>query len=385
MRFRITKKLICLLLVIIMCINNIICSVAKDYNIVGHIYKNRSSNELLLINDNIVEFNEIDDLINLYNATVRNNWDKYENNKDSQEIYDDYMDAYENLDALAQSTDSDVQAAMYRAQADAMLINADNNVNDSTINFLNYLIIEKNLYLSTKTFFINYYKAQLNKQIAEENHAEAQRKYDSAKVNYDVGNITRVDYLTSLKSLKDSEINILTTQSLIDNYKRNLLLNVGKNSFDNVVIAEVPMINSDVYNQINIQNDIKLAIDNNYQYEIYKRQVANSKTEEVKKQYQVYVDSAENYIKTDVEKKYSNINDARISLMSYINELDYQKENEKTAKNEYNNGNLSEKEYKSALHEKRVAELEVHIAEYELQIAYQNYYACINGLATAGN
>ena len=385
MKNKIIKKQMCFILIIIVFMTNINTYYAKEYNPVSHIFKNRSQAELALLNDNVVAFDEIDDLINLYNTTVRNNWDKYENNKDSNEVYDDYMDAYDSLDALAQSADSDVQAAMYRAQADAMLINADNNVNDSTINFLNYLIIEKNLCLSTKTYFINYYKYLLNKQVADENTNEAQRQYDSAKVNYDVGNMTRIDYLSKLKSLKDSEANVLNAQSNIDNCRRNLLLNIGKYSFENITFADVPMIDADKYNQINLENDIKLAIENNYQYDIYKRQVANSKTDEIKKQYQVYVDSAENYIRTDVEKKYSSINDAIISLMSYMNDLDYQKENELTAKNEYSNGNISSKEYGTASYEKKVAEYNVKIAQYDLQIAYQNYYAAINGLAKAGN
>lgn len=358
---------------------------SKEYNIAQHIYKLRTQEELNKLNDNKIEFNEIDDLVNTYNATVRNNWNTYEANKDNQDIYNDYYEAYDNLDALAQSADSDVQTAMYRAQADAMRINADKNVVDSTINFLNYYIVEKNICLATKTLFINLYKNNIEQQIKKAELDESKRQFDSAKLNYDEGNLLRVDYLQALKNWRATEADYALLNSNIISAKRNLMLNCGKNITDNVEFGEVRHINIEDIQKINLSEDTKNAIENNFQYEIYNRQYDNSRTVEMQNQNKINIEHAPNYIKADVEEKYYALIDANTSLYTYQTTYEYQEQSRKVAQNEYLQGKISEKQYKTAVNDAYIANLHSVIAQYDLDIAYENYKAVVSGLANAGN
>lgn len=379
------KNRIILVALILACMLATNISFAKEYNIAQHIYKLKTQEELARLNDNKIEFDEIDDLVNSYNATVRNNWNTYDANKDNMDIYNDYYDAYDNLDALAQSADSDVQAAMYRAQADAMKINADKNVSDSTINFLNYLIVEKNISLATKTLFINVYKYNVNLQIKKAELQEAKRQFDSAKLNYEEGNIIRVDYLQALKNWRTAEADVALISSNITSAKRNLLLNCGKNITDNVDIGDVQHIKVEDIQKINLSDDANKAIENNYQYDIYKRQYENSRTQEMQTQNKINMDYAPNFIKADVEEKYYALTDANTALYTYQTAYEYQEQSRKIAQNEYFQGHISEKQYNTAVSDAYIASLNSLQAQFDLDIAYENYMAVVSGLAKAGN
>lgn len=362
-------------------------SVTYSLNITAyeHLYKIRSSEEKNRLSDNIIYFDEIDDIISLYNPTVQNNWNSYEANKSSTDVYNDYMDAYDSLDSLASSTDNEVQAAMYRAQADAMKINADNNVVDSTVNFLNYYMLEKNLVLATKTLLINYYKYGIEEGKANANLKEANRKYETAKNNFDVGNITRVEYLLAAKNVDDARANMISANSKVKNAKRNLLINCGKSVTDEVIVMQPSLVSPDFIKGINISVDTIKAINNNIQYEIYKRQYENASSTEMKNQNQINMSSAENYIRADVEKKYSDLNDQLSIYNTELINLEYVKDEFKLAENSFSMGSISEKEFETARYNKNIADFNLTIANYDLAIAYQNYLATVNGLASAGN
>ena len=382
-KYSIYKLMFILSIIISLVMNNV--SFAKQYNIAQHIYKLRTSEELKKLNDDKIEFDEIEDLVNMYNATVRNNWNNYEANKDSLDVYNDYYDAYENLDALAQSADSEVQAAMFRAQADAMRINADKNVSDSTINFLNYFIVEKNISLATKTLFINVYRYNINLQIKRAELNEAKRQFDSAKLNYEEGNIVRVDYLQALKNWRTAEADVQLLSSNIMSAKRTLLLNCGKNITDNIEIDEIVHVKAEDISNINLFEDTKKAIENNYQYDIYKRQYDNARTLEMQNQNKINMDYAPNFIKADVEEKYYALIDANTALYTYQTAYEYQEQSRKISQNEYFQGQISEKQYNTAVNDAYIASLNALLAQFDLDIAYENYKAVVSGLAKAGN
>ena len=374
-----------IIFICVMCLS--INGVVYPLNITAydHLYKIRTNEEKSRLSDNTIYFDEIDDIINLYNPTVQNNWNSYEANKTSTDVYNDYMDAYDSLDALASSTDNEVQAAMYRAQADAMRINADKNVEDSTVNFLNYYMLEKNLVLATKTLLINYYKYGVEEGKANANLKEANRKYETVKNNFDVGNATRVEYLLAVKNVNDAKANVISANSKLQNARRNLLINCGKSVADEVIIMQPNLVSPDFIKSINVAVDTVKAINNNIQYEIYKRQYENASSTEMKNQNRINMSSAENYIRADVEKKY---NDLRDQLSIYDTELintNYVKDEFKLAENSFNMGSISEKEFETARYNKNIADFNLTLANFDLAIAYQNYLATINGLASAGN
>lgn len=382
------KKIINVALLVILLSNSIYASDINfnDQTINGakHIFKNRSADELNRLNDNVITLEEIDDLINMNNSTVRNNWNNYESNKDKMDIYDDYLDAYNSLDNLASSAESEVQTAMFRAQADAMMMNANNNVVDSSINFINFYIVEKDIVLATKTYFINYFKSILGLQKLEYQYKQAERSLSTALNNYDAGNITKVEYLTAKKNVDDLKAKVLLASSELEATKRNTLINCGRNSADTILMNPAP-VTDEMFAQVDFYLDCGKAIDNNLQYNVYKRQLENALNDEMKKQNQIYVDSAPNFIVTDIEKKFYDLMDAKTAYDNEVDTYNFTIKELNQAKNGYEAGNISKSDYELKQYDLDIAKLNRDMAGYDILIAYETYYAAVNGLASAGN
>ena len=173
--------------------------------------------------------------------------------------------------------------------------------------------------------------------------------------------------------------------SNITSAKRNLLLNCGKNITDNVEIGDVNHIKVDDIQNIDLADDANKAIDNNYQYDIYKRQYENSRTKEMQTQNKINIEYAPNFIKADVEEKYYALTDANTALYTYQIAYEYQEQSRKIAQNEYFQGHISEKQYNTAVSDAYIASLNALLAQFDLDIAYENYMAVVSGLAKAGN
>ena len=356
----------------------------KTINAAKHIFKNRSAEELAKLNDNVINLDEIDDLINMNNSTVRNNWNNYESNKDKMDVYDDYLDAYNALDSLASSADSEVQTAMFRAQADAMMMNANNNVVDSSINFLNFYIVEKNIVLATKISFINYFKSILNLQKLDYQYKQAERSLKTASNNYNAGNITRVEYLTAKKNVDDLKASVLLASSQLEATKRNTLINCGRNSGDTILMNPTA-VTDEMFSKIDFYLDCSTALDTNFQYNVYKRQLENAMNDEMKKQNQIYVDSAPNFIVTDIEKKFYDLIDAKTAYDNEVDTYDFTVKEYNRAINSYDAGNISLSDYQLKQFDLDIAKLNRDMAKYDILVAYETYYAAVNGLASAGN
>ena len=146
-----------------------------------------------------INFDDIEEFIHYYNPEVLSDWNSWENNKSANDVYNDYIDAADRLYDSAAGQDSELQEGMAYAQADAMRIQADKNVNDSYVNFLSYYLKEKQLVLATKILDLNYQKYAYELMNAEASIEEAKRKEESAENSLKFGSGTEIDYLTAKK------------------------------------------------------------------------------------------------------------------------------------------------------------------------------------------
>lgn len=380
------KRIIAIAIVLdIIFINNISYADLLTINPTSHIYKRYTDSEKAKLNDNTLDYEEVDDLVHINNATVKSNWNSYENNKDNNEVYSDYLDAADALDSLADSATTEVNMAMYRAQADAMRINADNSLNDSNINFLNYLIVEKNLALSTKILFIKYEQSLFEEIIALEDSNEAKRALETAKLKLELGSGTNVENLTAKKNESDANAATILANSNVKTNLRSLLINCGKSINEDVKIGNFTFPTLLAADVIDLEKDYEKALTNNLQLDIYKRKYENANTTEIKNQYQILIDAAPKYIYSDLEKKYSDILDAKSTILNLEISQELYVEEYNKATSEYTNGNISSKEYETYKYNKNVSEYKLASSYGNLMIALETYNAAVDGLATAGN
>ena len=332
-----------------------------------------------LPNDTI-NYDDIEDWIHYYNPEILSDWNSWENNKSADDLYSDYMDTADRLYDLAGSQDSELQEGISYAQADAMRIQADKNVNDSYVNFLTNYLKEKNLVLNTKILDLNYQRCAYEVLNAEAAIEESMRKEESANNALNLGSGTEIDYLMAKKAVVDANSNLVKANSSQKNYKRNLLINCGKAYDEEIYIAPIDLESDFQVSSINLDNDYKYALLHNIQYEIYKRKKDNARTEEVKKEYEILINSAPQNIYNDLETKYSTLID--LIDTKYNREIAYNlaDSNYKKAQNEIDNGSISRKEYDTTLYNMRVALHNLEMTKYDFKIALENYRASVMGL-----
>lgn len=343
---------------------------------INKLYTNERKDEL---KKNVVNYNDIEDMIHLYNPDILNNWNSWENNKSSQDVYDEYQDAADVLYDSAGSQDSDMQEGMMMAQGRAMQIQADKNADDSYTNFLSNYLTEMQLVLATKVLDINYQKSSYELLSASESVKEAERKIEKAENALKYGAGTEVELLTAKKAVADAKSSLIVAESSQKTYKRKLLLNCGKMSSEDIYISPIDVSNDLDISNINLNNDYQMALAHNIQYEIYRRKIENARTDEVKNEFKILYESAPEKIYNDLENKYRNILDAIDTNQNRQIAYNLANDNLKKAQNEYEHGNISAKELKTAEYNVLIAGNNIQTAKYDLKIAVENYKYAVMG------
>ena len=347
-----------------------------------HVNKLYSDERKNALKGNKVSYNDIEDMVHLYNPEVLNYWNSWENNKSSQDIYDEYQDAANILYDAAGSQDSEMQEGMMLAQGRAMQIQADKNASDSYTNFLSNYLSEMQLVLSTKILDLNYQKSAFELLNANESILESKRNMEKAQNALNFGAGTQVELLTAKKAVVDAESARISAESSQKTYKRKLLLNCGKPASDDIYIEPIDLgLGLDI-SSIKLNDDYQMALAHNIQYEVYRRKIENARTDEVKNEYKILYESAPEKIYNDLENKYRNILDALDSSYNREVALKLAKDNMEKADNEYEHGNISTKELLTAQYNLSVANNNVQIAKYDLKIAVETYKYSVMGFFT---
>ena len=354
-----------------------------EINTNDYIYRKYDEDTKNKLNDNVINYDEIDDLVHEFNPTVLSWWNSYRNDKTATEVYDDYMESYDRIMSSADSSESDAVAARLYAQAYAIKMLADNNTNDSIINFWNYQIDEIKLCLDAKKKFLNFYITDYNKQIAELNVNETKRLANAANVKYQVGVDTELTYLQANKNADDAEANFDLAVSNHNVADKNLKISCGKSISNEVEIGSLPNMAVD-FNAINISNDIEIAKANNIYLKIYNRALKNANTDEMKKYYQILVDYANEEIESSVRTYYDALSNQVNSLLTRETTNALMVQQLTKANNDFSNGRISETDYNTAKYNVDVSNVQVKIQYINVLSAYEDYkYAIEKGIASA--
>lgn len=345
---------------------------------VNKLYSAERRNEL---QNNTINFDDIEDMVHLYNPEVLNNWNSWRNNKSAQDVYDSYQDAADILFNSASSQDSDMQSGMMEAQGRAMQIQADKNASDSYTDFLTNYLYEKKLVMSTKTLDLNYQKSAFELLNANESIKEAKRQEEKAENALKYGSGTQVDLLTAKKAVVDANSSKISAESSQKTYYRKLVLNCGKNGSDDIYVTPIDLnLHFDI-TSINLDDDYQYALKHNIQYEIYRRKIENARTDEVKNEFKILYDAAPQKIYNDIETKYRNILDAIDTNYNREIALNLANDNLKKANDEYEHGSISKKELSTAETNVVIATNNLQMSKYDLKLAVETYKFAVQGFS----
>lgn len=359
---------------------------SSEESVIAHkfIYRTYDAETKKKLDDNVIEYDEIEELVHNYNPNIMSMWNTYKKNKTSTEVYDDYIEAYYNLMAAGDSSDSDAMKARMYAQAYSMKILADNNVSDSMISFMQNELDEIKIYLDTKKKYLNYFITNYNYLLAIENEKEATRLAESSKIKYQVGVDTEISYLQAQKNSDDAKANLALAESNKNVAEKNIKIVCGKSTGKDISIGEEPQVDIIAISTINLESDIKKAIDNNINMKLYKRSFNNANTDEIEKHYEILINYANEEITNTVKSLYSTLQNQNLSLLTKTASYLLFVEQLNKGKIDLANGKISAGDFASLEYNVNVAKYQIDIQKLNLISAYEDYkYAVERGTASA--
>ena len=351
----------------------------------------RTEQEWARLQDNVIEYDEIPDLIHEYNATVQNNQYDYQKfREDYGDTNSDVADAYNDLaqdfyDDMSGETDagsmmSDLQLDI---QARNMLKQADNTLEDSKIYLLTYEMAEDNLAATAQSNMISYHKKQLELEQKQTDLELAREKYSLEQVKQAAGTVTAVDVLTAKESLQSSENNIKELESGIENLKEELYISLGWKHNDSPDIKELPQMDVSRIDGMDPDRDLETALENNYTLKINKRKLENARSKTTRESLETKIRNNEKQIRASLSSAYKNVLSARLSYEQAVAEAQLEETNTNIAAGKLQAGMMTSLEYKEQEYKMESSRLNAEMAAVSLFQAMETYDWSVKGLASA--
>lgn len=351
----------------------------------------RTEQEWARLQDNVIEYDEIPDLIHEYNATVQNNQYDYQKfREDYGDTNSDVADAYNDLaqdfyDDMSGETDagsmmSDLQLDI---QARNMLKQADNTLEDSKIYLLTYEMAEDNLAATAQSNMISYHKKQLELEQKQTDLELAREKYSLEQVKQAAGTVTAVDVLTAKESLQSSENNIKELESGIENLKEELYISLGWKHNDSPDIKELPQMDVSRIDGMDPDRDLETALENNNTLKINKRKLENARSKTTRESLETKIRNNEKQIGASLSSAYKNVLSARLSYEQAVAEAQLEETNTNIAAGKLQAGMMTSLEYKEQEYKMESSRLNAEMAAVSLFQAMETYDWSVKGLASA--
>ena len=350
----------------------------------------RSAEEWARLRDNKLEWDEIDGLVNEYNSVVINNNIDLQDNagKDAEEIRNDLLDAAADMDDMASEADSEdggsMTAATYRMQAEQLRQSADSNVSDVEVLSLQYKAVEASVADSVRNYFISYHTAIVQKEYDSKQAEIARLAYDTAVNQFNVGMATELDVLSAKEAMQSAEATLISDDSDIASAKRNMMVLCGWKYESDPEIGELPEFDIEASDDMNVDEDIEKALENNYNYRADQRKLDNAPSVTIREQYEETVKNDREQIAADIKSKAASVRLAKSTYDQALANLDNQKRDLESKRLQASLGTISQKEFSNA--ELTVSSLEndLKLKEYALFSALTAYNSAVSGTASTG-
>lgn len=352
------------------------------------------------LRDNVMEYEELNDLIHEYNATVLNNRAEYDDyrGKSSDRFKNDYADTVQDLydasDKMLENVDEDqpgyasalAGSISTRIQAQRMQETADSENMDGGIKKLEYDRQEAELVRTAQTKMNQYWQKMKNRQSLEASLSLAQARESAAAVRVQAGMEPQARLMEAQEAVQSAQASIQASDQEMDTVRRELCLLTGWSYDASPEIREIPVTRTVDLGAIDLEGDKQRAVEQNYALRAAKGKMNNTNYGTVQnKVLQVNVGEAEQKIKTDVENRYQNLKQAQSDQDQAAAELALEQRNLDAASRKLENGSIKRNEYleiQDGYAAKAAAE---QVSALKLTQAQEDYWWAVNGLADAGS
>ncbi len=351
----------------------------------------RTQEEWERLQDNILEYEEIADLIHEYNVTVQNNQYEYQQflndyGTTRTDVSNEYLKLASDLESSKSGGDtasekvSDLQLEL---QAKSLREQADDNIEDSHTYYLTYEQAEDNLAMSAQSKFIAYYDYQLQLDEAEATQQTLEDAYNLTVLKQQAGTATQAEVLTALEAVQTQDNTEETLRQQIESTRQSLIVMLGWNGSDEPEIRDLPAVDLSAIETIDLEADQESAVENNYTLQINQRKYENATTEARRDDLAKTIESNRKNIRVSVASAYQSLQTSRLSYEQAVSDQIAASRDLELAQQKWNAGMITQYEWNEYSVTAETKELAVRRAEIDLLQAYETYQWYVNGLASA--
>ena len=356
----------------------------------------RTAEEWARLRDNVIEYGELEDLIEEYNTTVQTNQldlnefkRKYGDTKD--DVSQKYRDMAGEIYSSLEYPDPDDptygmvvnSVLMAEIQAKNMEQQADNNLEDSEIVYLNYKSAEKTLVTVAQTNMINYQKDQISLKQAELAKRQAEISLSSARTKAAVGTATRVEVLNAEEAVQNADRSVESARTAINNVRQKLQVMLGWKYSDAPEILEVPVSDIGRIAGMDPQADREKALENNYTLKVNRKKRSNATADaDIEKLDRTIADN-EQKIGSSLVTCYQNVQSAKLAYDQAAADLELEKRNLDSTRLQHSQGRASANQLELQELAVQTKELALKLADLNLFQTMETYYWAVKGLAGA--
>ena len=360
----------------------------------------RTEEEWAKLRDMNLDYEEIDGLVTEYNATVQANQANMQQftrdyGRNNSQVSQSYKDMAQKIEESLTEPEPDsmtyvpmmASIAQSRATISNLKNSADTTLEDYEVQYFTYESARLSLVQNTKALMISYYTKDMSKEALQKSVEVAELNLANAQARVAVGMATNLDILSAKEAVikANKELNDQSNAASADRDK--LLIMTGFKTDSQADIGLVPVLSEEELqniDKINIEEDIKKALEENYTLKINKRKLVNAKSDTQIKSLNSSINSNTENIKANVRTLHKNLLNAKDKLNLLKAELELSGKDLETVRQKKNLGMATQLEVANKELENIKKNTEKKQAELALRLALENYNSAVNGLASAG-
>lgn len=352
-----------------------------------------SEEELARLQDNVLEYSEIQNRVREYNPTISQVWKTYEDTRqdyanmvtelESQyQVVKNLADSYESAGEMMGnqvliSTAKQLKKG-YQSTMESMEDTVSQwNDNKSTGSIRSY---ERQMTAGAQQAMIGYDTIRQNIATLETMVQLYDRQYQMYTRQKELGLATDKDVLSSYTSFLSAQSQLASLNNQADSVRRSLCQLLGYDPETNPEIRSLPAFDMTRLEGMNLEEDTKKAIGNNYTL-ISQRTSAAGKTNAKRENRNKILDEGDQKLTIEMQRLYQDVMDKKAAYDAAATGYQAAEASWGAAQRQYQNGLISEIQYiglQLAYYQKKSA---FESANLSLWQAMENYDWGITGLA----
>lgn len=345
------------------------------------------------LRDDKLEYDEIADLIHEYNSTVIQNQIDYKeyNGEDRDDVSQDYYDTAEEIYANLEYPDTDdsnygsqmAAALNSKLQADDLVEQGDDNVDDGEVVKLGYDQVEAGLVQQAQKLMVTYWSQTDSLESLKKSKTQAEADYQAELVRLGAGTSTQAQVLSAKTAVSTAEASILSAENSLETTRQNLCQMLGWTYGSNVEIGELPEPDLTAEESTDLNTDVQKALDNSYSLKITQKKLANAHSDTVKSTLEETLKNQRESTSTSVKSAWQDLTLAKSNYEQAVLAYENTQTALQTAERQLQAGTITRNSYQNSQTASQTAEVTVNTRKLSYLTAQIDYEWAVKGLASA--